>query len=167
MHKQLLWPIKTAHFVIKLGSQDDLQAVLNLLSDGELVRLSGLQLPDDQMMRSWAVNNWLRQQQLLLITDQTGQLLGLISLFQIYANDGDYQTRTIELGYLLRRDCWGRGIMGEALGHFLQALAKNGDIKRLQAYVAIDNLRSRSLLQKFRFRQVGNENGYLKMVKAL
>ena len=91
MHKQLLWPIKTARLVIKMGCQADLQAVLNLLSDGELVRLSGLQLADDQMMRGWAVNNWLGQQQLLLITDPAGQLVGLISLFPIYANDGNYQ----------------------------------------------------------------------------
>ena len=83
MHKQLLWPIKTARLVIKMGCQDDLQAVLNLLGDGELVRLSGLQLPDDQMMRGWAVNNWLGQQQLLLITDPAGQLVGLVSLFPI------------------------------------------------------------------------------------
>lgn len=155
MHKQLLWPIKTARLVIKMGCQDDLQAVLNLLSDGELVRLSGLQLPDDQMMRGWAVNNWL------------GQLVGLISLFPIYASDGNYQAHAMELGYLLRRDRWGRGIMSETLAAFLQALAKNSDIKRLQAYVAIDNLRSRSLLKKFKFDQIGNENGYLKMVKAL
>lgn len=167
MHKQLLWPIKTARLVIKMGCQDDLQAVLKLLSDGELVRLSGLQLPDDQMMRGWAVNNWLGQQQLLLITDPAGQLVGLISLFPIYASDGNYQAHAMELGYLLRRDRWGRGIMSEALTAFLQALAKNSDIKRLQAYVAIDNLRSRSLLKKFKFDQIGNENGYLKMVKAL
>ena len=125
MHKQLLWPIKTARLVIKMGCQDDLQAVLNLLSDGELVRLSGLQLPDDQMMRGWAVNNWLGQQQLLLITDPAGQLVGLISLFPIYASDGNYQAHAMELGYLLRRDRWGRGIMSEALAAFLQALAKN------------------------------------------
>lgn len=124
MHKQLLWPIKTARLVIKMGCQDDLQAVLNLLNDGELVRLSGLQLPDDQMMRGWAVNNWLGQQQLLLITDPAGQLVGLISLFPIYASDGNYQVHAMELGYLLRRDCWGRGIMSEALAVFCKRWQK-------------------------------------------
>lgn len=134
MHKQLFWPIKTAHLVIKMGSQDDLQAVLNLLSDGELVRLSGLQLPDDQMMRGWAVNNWLEQQQILLITDPAGQLLGLISLFPIYANDGNYQAHIMELGYLLRRDRWGRGIMSEALAVFCkrwQKIAMLSDCRRM------------------------------------
>ena len=50
---------------------------------------------------------------------------------------------------------------------FCKRWQKNSDVKRLQAYVAINNLRSRSLLKKFKFDQIGNENGYLKMVKAL
>ena len=69
MQKRLLWSIKTQRLQIYQGSNDDLQAVLKLLKDDELVRLSGLQLPNDQMIRSWAVSNWLSQKQLLLIND--------------------------------------------------------------------------------------------------
>lgn len=167
MQKRLLWPIKTLRLSIQPGCADDLQAVLKLLEDDELVRLSGLQLPDDQMMRSWAVSNWLDQRQLLLINNQNNQLIGLIGLFSIYADDGQPCLGIAELGYLLEKSCWGNGIMTEALENILPALAESGVIKLLHANVASENIRSRSLLKKLGFDQISNENGYLKMVKAL
>ena len=167
MQKRLLWSIKTQRLQIYQGSNDDLQAVLKLLKDDELVRLSGLQLPNDQMIRSWAVSNWLSQKQLLLINDQNNQLIGLIGLFSIYADDGQLCSKMAALGYLLKKSCWGNEIMTEALANVLPSLAKNSEFNLLHADVASENIRSQSLLKKLGFDQVGNENGYLKMVKAL
>lgn len=165
MQKSSAWPVTTDRLLIRWGTINDLAAIDELLTDDELVRLSGMQLPLDVMMRQWALGNWLQQKKLLVIFEHHEQLIGLIGLFPIYAENGEPQTDTLEIGYLLKQEHWGRQIMPEALTRVLPVLRETLHLKRVLAVVAEDNSRSQRVLQKLNFRPQTVQAGYQRWTK--
>lgn len=54
----------------------------------------------------------------------------------------------IEIGYVLARNRWGRGLMTEALGAIMSWLGAQADIHRVWAYCAVDHVRSARVLER-------------------
>ena len=79
-----------------------------------------------------------------------GQCIGMVNY-----HNADLAQRHAEIGYLLRRDRWGRGLAREAvgavLGHCFGAMA----LHRVQAVIDPENTASRRLVEGFGFRLEG------------
>ena len=80
-----------------------------------------------------------------------GKIVGSISIERkadIYRLDG-------ELGYMLLRDYWNRGLMSRAVGQVCEIAIKELGLKRITANVFHPNLASQRILQKNGFKQEG------------
>jgi len=70
-------------------------------------------------------------------------------------NDHSPAHRRAELAYDLAPAYWGRGLMGQAVTAVLQWAFQGDQIDRVQAFVRIDNNRSRRLLERTGFSREG------------
>jgi len=81
--------------------------------------------------------------------DRAG-LIGTCTLFKL-----DQQNRHAEVGYILNRAFWGRGLMSEALSAMIDYAFNTLDLHRLEADTDPRNLASLALLEKFGFKREG------------
>jgi ribosomal-protein-alanine N-acetyltransferase len=81
---------------------------------------------------------------------ETGQLIGTCVLFRI-----NRQNRNAELGYILNRKYWGKGLMTEALTCLLNHAFDTLDLHRLEADTDPDNSASLAVLEKLGFQREG------------
>ncbi|SOB82686.1 GNAT family N-acetyltransferase [Streptomyces sp. 1331.2] len=65
--------------------------------------------------------------------------------------------RSASLGYVLRRDVWGRGYAGEIVGLLCDFAFRTLDLHRLAARVDVDNTASARVLTRLGFRLEGRE----------
>ena len=80
-----------------------------------------------------------------------GKIVGSVSIERkadIYRLDG-------ELGYMLLRDYWNRGLMSQAVGKVCEIAIKELGLNRITANVFHPNLASQRILQKNGFKQEG------------
>jgi ribosomal-protein-alanine N-acetyltransferase len=54
----------------------------------------------------------------------------------------------VEIGYVLGRDWWGRGLMTEAVGSVMDWLRAQPSVYRIWAYCAVDHIRSAQVLER-------------------
>ncbi len=119
---------------------------------------------DDQTMRYWSspphdsleethayvVGNaeqdrWLSW----ALTETGGEALGWVVL-------GEHRDGVRELGYILRRDCWGRGYAGEAVAAVVDHGFRSLRLRRIFADCDPDNLGSIRILENLGFQQEGH-----------
>lgn len=88
-----------------------------------------------------------------ILDKETGELIGSTDLVDIrrHLNTG------AELGYLLARSHWGKGIMTEAATLTLRYAFDTLKLKRLIAFADTDNRSSRRVLEKLGMRLMDNE----------
>ena len=80
----------------------------------------------------------------------SGKLVGRVGLSAI-----DSDNLSAELGYMLRTDVEGNGIMTEAAHGLLTYAFGTGKLHRISAYADCENERSRRVLTRLGFRQEG------------
>jgi RimJ/RimL family protein N-acetyltransferase len=79
-----------------------------------------------------------------------GELIGTATLFKF-----DDQNRHAEVGYILHRDFWGKGLMSEVLATMIDHAFNTLELHRLEADTDPRNAPSNALLEKFGFRREG------------
>lgn len=70
------------------------------------------------------------------------------------------QEQTVELGYDLQSDFWGKGFMSEAMEIILQFAKDKMKVKKIYAHIFVDNKKSINLVQKFDFKFTGENKIY-------
>jgi len=80
-----------------------------------------------------------------------GKVIGSIGAFR----QSNIHRQTAELGYYLAEDCWGQGIMTEAIRQVCREIFENTDILRIYAEPFSYNTGSRRALEKAGFRYEG------------
>jgi len=94
-----------------------------------------------------------RRDYVLAVTlSDTGEVVGQITL-KMDRYIPRLRQRTAELGYMLRRDCWGRGIATEAARLLLDFAFGEVGLHRVFAVVGDDNPASIRVLEKLGFRR--------------
>jgi RimJ/RimL family protein N-acetyltransferase len=83
---------------------------------------------------------------------ETGELIGRAGFYG-YSMGGSLEP---ELAFLLRRDCWGKGLATEAARAALAHLRCVHDRGRIVATVVPDHAVSRHILEKLGLREVGS-----------
>lgn len=128
---------------------DNLPSVLTLLAIPGLAKTAGLQLPAENALREWAINNWLSHHYLWGIFQQR-QLIGLLALFPVSEN-------SCELGYLMDSTFRRQGIMTAAVHELLTSIHSTEII----AETIMDNYASIAILQANGFvKKAGNNDNY-------
>lgn len=98
-------------------------------------------------------NGWILR---FAIADKvTDELIGTIFL-------SEFEGLRAEIGYELSENYWRRGIMSEAIHEVLSVGFNQLGLVRIQAFVGEENIASKEMLKKFKFK----EEGYLRQFEC-
>lgn len=136
--------IETARLRLRAAVESDLAAMHAIMSDPQAMRYwSTPPHPDLETTHAWLASMIEAQSRGDFIVELEGQCIGKIGCW-----------RLPEIGYLLSRDCWGKGYATEALTAFV-AYAFAGFTDHLTADVDPRNTASLSLLARAGFQVTG------------
>ncbi len=150
-------PIETPRLRVRGVAEADLPALLAVNGDAEVTRF--LPYP------AWATladgEAWLKRmngiqasggalQFVIVDKQQAGHAIGTCLLFR-----HDEGSARAELGYVLARACWGRGLMHEALAALVGCAFTRMGLRRLEAEVDPRNGASGRALQRLGFTREG------------
>jgi len=145
--------LQTARLTLQPQTQDDAPALFTILSNEEAMRFWNR----PAISRLAVVEELLREQQIAMREGlclfwtlvQGAEAIGSIDLSLI--GEG-----SAELGFLLRPDCWGRGLASEAVAVVIQHGFDALGLTRLAAAVQTANLAAARVLEKNRFLRIEN-----------
>ena len=145
--------------VLREFTMDDIDAMYAYLSDDEVFRhASWGPLTLDETIESVreameaARATPRRDFELAVTLGDTGELVGQVTL-KTDRYIPRIRQRTSELGYMLRRDCWGRGFATEAARVLLDFAFGELGLHRVFAVVDEDNPASIRVVEKLGFRR--------------
>jgi len=140
--------LSTLRFTLTTWAEEDLEDLALLHSDPETMRYIRSGRPESRGETRDLLASYLREQvdpgwTKWRLTDQRGRMVGRAG----FGGHG----RDRELGYTISRDIWGQGVASE----IAQALVRwhrdhngTGQGARLLAYVAVENVASKKVLEK-------------------
>ena len=102
-------------------NRNDLDGVVNLLADEELVQTVGLMLPRQKENRILAIKIFIQKNHIMVVK-LNEKVIGMIVLSNWYRDEGKRLLHHYELGYLLQRNQWNKGIMTFALRKVISSL---------------------------------------------
>jgi len=149
-------PLETPRLHVRGVAEADLPALLTINGDAEVTRF--LPYP------AWATladgEAWLKRMngiqaggtalQFVIVDKQAGQAIGTCLLF-----GHDEGSARAELGYVLARNRWGRGLMHEALAALVGCAFTRMGLRRLEAEVDPRNGASGRVVQRLGFLREG------------
>ncbi|UGQ47266.1 GNAT family N-acetyltransferase [Massilia endophytica] len=139
---------------LRFITESDAEGLLRVFSDPAVMRygssapwttLEQAQQSIATTLAGYEAGNYLR-----LGIDIDGVLAGAVTLRAF-----DMQNRRCEIGYLLRREFWGKGYMHEALPAMISYAFDTLDLNRIEADVDPRNEASARLLERMHFRKEG------------
>lgn len=149
-------PIESERLTVRLLRESDLPALLEVNGDEGTTAL--LPYPtwhslDDA--RAWHARMVGLQAagsalQFAVVSKASGLAIGTCLLFRY-----EEGSARVELGYVLGRAHWGRGLMREALGVLLDHAFANMNVRRVEAEVDPRNIASAGLLRRLGFTREG------------
>jgi RimJ/RimL family protein N-acetyltransferase len=149
-------PIETARLVVRPVRADDLAALVAVNSDEKVTAM----LPYARWASMDDARAWLARMegiqsggsavQFVIVDQALGQAVGTALLFR-----HDEGSARAELGYVLGRRHWGRGLMHEALGALLERAFTGLGLRRIEAEVDVRNAASSRVLQRLGFVREG------------
>jgi len=148
--------LKTERLLIRCLRIEDAAALLEILSDHETVRYWGrpaMSRLEEAEAYTQENLDWMAQGHCLywgLEEAGSGKMIGTCALLRM-----DLSNRRAEVGYLLHRSYWRKGIMTEALKRVIQYAFEELRLHRLEADTDPENLSSIQLLERFGFQHEG------------
>lgn len=155
--------LHTERLVLRELRDDDVPAVFAVFSDPEVVRYAG-KAPHKDLAESRAL--LARNRDLFPAREGLRWAITLRGDDRLVGSCGHWRLmkehRRSEIGYDLRRDRWGQGIMSEALDAMLAFGFQRLGLNSVEAHVDPDNRRSRRALERLGFQLDGvlRENFY-------
>ncbi len=145
-HRLLIRPIAT----------HDLKAVMKLFSDPQTMQywsdppMQSISQAETKLVRNIQANISSENLTLVIEDKESPGMMGQISLFNFHG-----ASARAELGYLLSRDHWQKGLMSEALKTFIPFCFNELKLRRLEADIDPANLASARILAKMGFAKEG------------
>ena len=143
-------PLLTERLCLRGWEPTDARAIFAYASDPEVTAFVAWEthrsLDETRgFLDGWAVEKY-RQQELdygICWKDATATLIGGIGVY--WASKAH---KTMELGYVLRRDAWGSGVVPEAGRRLIRHAFEHTDVERIYAPILAPNSRSRRAAEK-------------------
>lgn len=148
--------LTTPRLTLSLLDEADAAALLAIYSDTETMRYwsgppwTALAQAQQQIAQSHRDREDGSALRLGLKLAQTGELVGTATLYGFH-----WSNRRCEIGYILGRAHWGRGLMSEALTALLEHGFGALDLHRVEADIDPRNEESRRILERLHFTKEG------------
>lgn len=148
--------IETKRLVLRLLEKSDLPALFAVNGDDEVFRYSpreSWKTPADGeawLSRVMAHRESGATMQFVIVLLESGRPIGTLAIFHFDENVG-----SAEIGYVLGREHWGKGLMTEALAAFVGFSFESLGLKRLEAELDPRNAASIKVLERVGFTQEG------------
>lgn len=147
--------LRTEHLILRRYRSEDAAALYQHFgTDPAMVKYSGWNPYATPEMAQETVKHFIssyeNERVYSWVIDLEGGLSGTIGAY-------DYEDDSIETGFSIIRDCWGRGYATEALKAVLAYLMENEGISCVTAWCAAENIGSRRALEKAGMRFVRSE----------
>lgn len=148
--------LQTQRLTLRELKLDDLEALRPILQD-EAVMYAWEHAFSDQEVREWIETNLRRYATdgcgyWVALDRDSGEVTGLLGLLP---EEVDGKKR-LGLGYLLRRDCWGRGYATEGAQALLDEAFQNRGAPEVIAEIRPENLASRRVAERLGMKVEGN-----------
>jgi [ribosomal protein S5]-alanine N-acetyltransferase len=140
--------IATARLVLRPYSTGDFDALKNILHEPEILRYFPTQTPwpDDKIRNyiSYQLNHWLDRGygHWAVVWRETGQVIGWNGLEFLF------DTNETEVGYLMSREFWGRGLATESARAAVDFGLNTIGLKQIIGLTHPDNIASQRVLEK-------------------
>ena len=152
--------IETERLIIRPVVPDDAEAIFRWASDPEVTKyLIYSPHPNVQSTRAWLESLDHANEDsydLGFESKETGELIGMGGI--VYHKEEDVWM----IGYNLRRDWWGNGIVPEAMRGIIDYVRERRPIRVLQGQFAVENNKSRRVMEKLGM-QYYKDGEYTKM----
>lgn len=152
----LIIEVATPRLTLRPADERDLDDLMAVNGDPEVTRF----LPYATWQSLEDGRAWLRRadaltasgtgRQLVLVERGDARVIGTLLVFRF-----DEGSARVELGYVLGRSHWGRGLMSEAVEATCTHAFSTLGMRRIEAEVNPDNAASNALLQKVGFTREG------------
>lgn len=147
LNPQPLAPLQGERLTLRVPQLADAKAVYAYASDSEVTRFLAwprhTSLADSEHFLHEAVTGWLNGKHLVWLIEDEAGVAGAIGAVPSGANVG--------IGYVLRRDRWGRGYATEALRLVADALLGDTPVAAIWALCVTENIASQRVLEKSGF----------------
>jgi ribosomal-protein-alanine N-acetyltransferase len=152
--------IETKRLVLRLIEKGDLPALFAVNGDDEVFRWSpreSWKTPADG--EAWFSRIMAHREsgatiQFVIVLRDGGRPVGTLAVFHFEESVG-----SAEIGYVLGREHWGKGLMKEALAAFVQFAFEALGLKRLEAELDPRNEASAKVLERVGFTREGLRRG--------
>lgn len=138
--------METERLIIRPVVPDDAESIFMWASDPEVTKYMMYSThPNVESTREWLKNRDIADADsydLGFVYKETGELIGMGGL--VYKKEEDIWT----IGYNLRKDYWGKGIVPEAMRGIIEHIQKNRPIRAIQGEFAVENNKSRRVMEK-------------------
>ena len=138
--------IETERLILRTVTVDDAEAIFVWASDPDVNKFMIYPLHKDiNVTREWLKTrdvNGTDEFDLGFVLKETGELIGQGGLF--YHEDLDAWA----VGYNLRKDYWGRGLVPEAIRAIIDCVDKEKGIRAIVGEFAKDNIKSQRVMEK-------------------
>ena len=138
--------IETERLILRTVTVDDAEAIFVWASDPDVNKFMIYPLHKDiNVTREWLKTrdvNGTDEFDLGFVLKETGELIGQGGLF--YHEDLDAWA----VGYNLRKDYWGRGLVPEAIRAIIDCVDKEKGIRAVVGEFAKDNIKSQRVMEK-------------------
>lgn len=138
--------IETERLIIRPVTVDDAEAIFKWTSDPEVTKyLIYTTYTNVESVREWLSGRDIEDKysyDLGFVLKSSGELIGMGGL--VYKPEEDLW----ELGYNLRKDHWGKGIVPEAMESIIGEIAKTHTIRAIRGQFAAENTKSKRVMEK-------------------
>ena len=138
--------IETDRLVIRPVVPDDAEAIFKWASDPEVTKyMIYTTHPNAEYTREWLESRDITDEDsydLGFVYKATGELIGMGGL--VYKKEEDIWV----IGYNLRKDYWGKGIVPEAMRGIIEHVAMKRPIRVIRGEFAVENDKSRKVMEK-------------------
>ena len=138
--------IETDRLLIRPVNVNDAEAIYKWASDPDVTKYMIYSThPNVEHTRQWLESFDINDEDsydLGFVDKQTGELVGMGGI--VYRKEDDNWV----IGYNLRKDHWGRGLVPEALNAIIDHVRKQREIKAIVGQFADENTKSRRVMEK-------------------
>lgn len=151
--------VETKRLIVRPVTDSDRAAYGELLSMPEVASPAGQNMaPNAEQLDSWFQSEKATGMAFAIVEKATNRYIGSIVWYPVVNENGEPDETSRELGYLMRPEYWGQGLMTEALRGSIQGVRQYyAGLREIRAAVLKSNTRSLHVLEKLNFQVVDPE----------
>lgn len=151
--------VETKRLIVRPVTESDRAAYGELLSMPEVASPAGQNMaPTAEQLDSWFQSEKATGMAFAIVDKATNRYIGSIVWYPVVNENGEPDETSRELGYLMRPEYWGQGLMTEALRGSIQGVRQHyAGLREIRAAVLKNNTRSLHVLEKLNFQVVDPE----------